>query len=547
MLQIQNLTIRHRRDLRTLINDMSFTLNAGDKAVVIGEEGDGKSTMLKWIYDPHMIEDYAEAEGLQTAKGERLAYIPQELPADCRTQTVFEHMQSEPLFAAQSPAWTARTEKELGLGSGLLYSDRLMETLSGGEKVKVQIARLLSAEPSVLLLDEPSNDIDIETLEWLESFISKAPQAILYVSHDETLIEGTATRVIHLEQLRRRTETRATIANIPYAEYIERRSRAISNQARLAKEERRAARERDERWRRIYQSVEYAQNTITRADPASGRLLKKKMHAVKSMARRFERERGGMTEYPSLESEINIFFADSPALPAGKTVLDLRLPVLLAGGLPEDGTSAWAAAGAEDHTRDRAPVSAAAGGADAESRVLARNIELFVRGPEKVCITGRNGAGKTTLIRIIAGELLDRSDIKAAYMPQDYAETLDFTRPALEILAPGGSREERGQVSTRLAALRFAPEDMMRPAALLSGGQRAKLLLLRLVLAEPEVLILDEPTRNFSPLSGPVVRRILAGFSGAIISVSHDRKFISEVADRVLCLEPDGLRLLDRS
>ena len=515
MLQINNLKLIHDKDYRVLIDGLSFAVNPGDKIVVIGEEGEGKSTLLKWIYDPKMIEDYAGATGSKSDIGEKLAYLPQELPLSKRDLTVYEFMSEEPFFVEMNPAEVSRMAGEVKLDPDLFYSDQVMGTLSGGEKVKVQIARMLASRPSILLLDEPSNDIDIETLEWLESFINSSKSGILFVSHDETLIENTANRVIHIEQLYHKTQPRHTVANMPYRQYVSERLHGFELQEAQAKLEKRNQEIAEEKWRRIYQRVEHEQNSISRRDPSGGRLLKKKMHSVKSQGRRLEKQKENMTDAPHFEREINLMFDYEVTIPRGKTLLTLDIPQLVIREGDED-------------------------------KVLARNVQLNLRGSEKICITGRNGAGKTTLLKKICRELANRKDITFAYMPQNYEDLLDPGMTPEEFIARNGSKEERALISNRLASLRFTPDDMARRIGELSGGQKAKLLLLSLTLSGADVLLLDEPTRNISPLSGPVIRGMLADFSGAMISISHDRKFIEEVPDKVYELTADGLKQVVR-
>ena len=160
----------------------------------------------------------------------------------------------------------------------------------GGEKVKAQMMKLLLTDPTVLLLDEPSNDIDVETLEWLEQLIQNWKHIVLFISHDETLIENTANMIIYIEQIRRKTVSRYTIAKMSYEQYRKERLRNFENQERQAESERREKKIREEKLKRIYQSVDYAQETISRQNPAGGRLLKKKMQRSKSMERRFEKK-----------------------------------------------------------------------------------------------------------------------------------------------------------------------------------------------------------------------------------------------------------------
>ena len=220
MLQIKNLSVTHKKDLRPLLENFSFSLNAGDKAVIISEEGNGKSTLLKLIYDPGLVEGYAEYTGEILTGSTLLGYLPQEFPRECKEQTIYSYCMAAPAFSEVNPGDLAAIAARLRLPKDIFYSDQLCGTLSGGEKIKLQIAVLQMYQPDIYLLDEPSNDIDIETLEWLEQFINTCQKPVLYVSHDETLIERTANVVIHLEQIMRKTKPRHTIVRMPYREYI---------------------------------------------------------------------------------------------------------------------------------------------------------------------------------------------------------------------------------------------------------------------------------------------------------------------------------------
>ena len=175
-------------------------------------------------------------------------------------------------------------------------------------------------------------------------------------------------------------------------------------------------------------------------------------------------------------------------------------------------------------------------------RVLARNIHLRIRGPEKICIIGKNGAGKTTLLKKIAKGLLERKDLHAAYMPQNYSELLPAEETPLAFLQTAGDKEELTRIRTWLGSMKFTADEMEHPIRELSGGQKAKLFFMKMSLEENDVLILDEPTRNFSPMSNPVIRQLLADYQGAILSISHDRKYIGEVCTKVYRLTEDGLQ-----
>ena len=290
MLQIKNLSITHLKDLRCLLKDVSLTLNPGDKAVLIGEEGNGKSTLLKWIADPRLIESYTESHGERILNGERLAYLPQELPEADRERTLYSFFCEQESFYDLTPKDLSRLAKTFGTEPDFFYRDQLMKTLSGGEKVKAQLMRILMDPPTVLLLDEPSNDVDLPALKLLEQLIADWEQIVLFISHDETLIENTANVVIHLEQLDRKRESRFTVCRMPYRQYLSLREQQFGNQTRQALNDRREKEIRDEKYRRIAQKVAQAQATISRQDPHGAALLKKKMHAVKSLERRFAKE-----------------------------------------------------------------------------------------------------------------------------------------------------------------------------------------------------------------------------------------------------------------
>ena len=506
MLQIKNLTLTHRRDLRTLVERFSFVLNDGDKAVLIGEEGNGKSTLLKWVYDPALVEPYCQWTGERAGEAGPMGYLAQDLTEEEKAGSVYEFCAACPAFHDLTPRELGDIVRQLRFPAEEFYSDRAVSTLSGGERIKLQLGRLLFSRPAVLLLDEPSSDLDLETLQWLEGFLRDFPGTVLYISHDEALIENTATVVLHIEHPREGKPPRCTAHRLDYRAYVQRREAGIAYQTQQARKEKEEYDKKMDKYRRIQQSVEHAQNAGSRQDPGGGRILKKKMHAVQSMGRRFEREAAEMTKLPEVEEAIFLRFPEGTALPAGKAVLDLRLEELRAG-----------------------------------DRLLAKDIRLRVMGGVKVGILGPNGAGKSTLLREIAAALLSRRDLKAAYMSQDYAETLPLEETPIDFLAPGGDAASQTRARTYLGSIRYAREEMVHPIAALSGGQKAKLLMTKMVLDGVNVLILDEPTRNFSPISGPKVRQGFAEYGGTIISVSHDRKYLAEVCGTLYRFTEKGL------
>lgn len=480
--------------------------------MIIGEEGDGKSTFIKWLYSEELIEDYADFTGSRLVGKERIAYLPQEMSELNKSKTVYEYLSDSERFFELSPKEISKYAQQLMLSKDFFYSDQVINTLSGGERIKLQLFRMLINEPTVLLLDEPSNDIDINTLEWLERLINDWQYIVLFVSHDETLIEHTANYIIHFEQLRGKRIFKYTLSRNTYAEYVAERERLFNRQEQIAYGERREKKIRDEKLHRMMQSVDYAQAGVSRSNPSGGRLLKKKMHSIKALQKRYEREDANMTEIPYQEEAIYLKFEDEDAtIPNGKIVLNFCLDELYATD---------------------------------KQKVLSSNIELLIKGPEKICIVGNNGCGKTTLMRMLYEQLKERTDISLEYMPQNYEEILDLELSPVDFLNETGEKDEMTKIRAFLGSMKYTKEEMCHPISELSGGQKAKILLLKIILSHANVLLLDEPTRNFSPLSGPVIRELLSGFKGAIISISHDRKYINEVCDKVYHMEKDGLTLI---
>ena len=516
MIQINKLTLTHKKDLRVILDDFSLVLNAGDKAVIIGEEGNGKSSLMRWMVDPNLVEGYIEAEGHRTLGQEKIGYLPQELPDEHKCKTVYEYFSEQELFWNYSPRDLSSMAKDFDVEAEFFYREQTMSSLSGGEKIKAQLMNLLMQNPTALFMDEPSNDIDINTLELLEKIINNWQGIVLFISHDETLIERTANMIIHIEQLQRKTKAKYNVARLSYRKYVETRLQLFERQEQQANNDRREKKIRDEKYRKIMQSVEHSLNSCSRQDPFKAKCLKSKMHTVKSMEKRFAKEDNNMTEMP--EQEEAIFFKlgnKEDSIPSGKVVLEYELEKLQVSREQQE-----------------------------DSKILARNVFLRVRGSEKICIIGKNGVGKTTLIKNIAKNLLERKDLRVEYMPQNYEELLNLDMTPVDFLDVTGDKEERTRIRTYLGSLKYTVDEMEHPIRELSGGQKAKILLLKMSLSGANVLILDEPTRNFSPLSSPVIRGILSEFPGAIISISHDRKYIDEVCDKVYELTSEGLHIL---
>ena len=438
MLTIRNLSILHNIDLRPLIRNLSFTLSGTERLAVIGEEGNGKSALLKAIVHPESIQSWAAISGEIHTNGERIGYLAQEAPEEWNPIPACTLCMSSPAFIDADPGQLAEICRQLSMQQDLCWSDTPFELLSGGEKVRLRLMLLLCEKPSMLLLDEPGNDLDLDAILALEHLLLSCGLPVLYVSHDEELLKRTATQVLHLESLYNRSEPRWTWVKEPYMTYVQNRRNQLDKQSQLWRNDQREQRIHQEKLRRIEDAVAHAQATISRADPHGGRLLKKKMKAVKSLEHRYERERSDAVERPWEEFSMDALFSDITPVPNGRHVLDLSLDCLAV-----------------------------------EGKVISSEINLQIRGSEKV--------------------------------------------------------------------LKLSRDELEHPIRSLSGGQKAKVLLLKLILAHPSVLIMDEPTRNLSPLSAPVMRDVICTFPGAVLCVTHDRILIQDWPGRILHLTANGL------
>ncbi len=263
-----------------------------------------------------------------------------------------------------------------------------------------------------------------------------------------------------------------------------------------------------EKYRRVYDSVDYALNTVSRQCPSETKNLKDKMHAVKSIEKRLDKEKENLTKKFEVEDPIILKFNNEKDLiPPSKIILDLELENLKIN----------------------------------ENILIDKPINLFIKGPEKIAIIGDNGVGKTTLLKIIY-EKIKEKDFKIGYMSQNYEDLLLSYKSPLKYLTKSYKKEELDKVYTYLGSLKFKKEEMDREISSLSGGEKAKIFYSKMVLDNDEILILDEPTRNISPFSLDSFIEALNSYKGAIIAISHDRKFIKNVFDKIYLLTKNGLK-----
>ena len=508
MLQIKNLNIFLQEDLRPLIEDFTFSLNETDKVAIIGEEGNGKSILLKTIYDQNLVNDICDITGEINVNNEKFGYLPQALDDIVLEKSTEEYLYRNIPLEEFDYNLFYKLIVDFQIDENLISHDKIISTLSGGERIKFVLLVELMKEPTILLLDEPSNDLDLESIKWLENFMVEIKIPILFISHDTKLLSKVANRIIHLEQIMRRSKTKHTIVSLSYDDYVKYRSDMIVQQTSRAKKDHEEFSKKMERFRKVHDAVQGALRNTKPNNPEVGKNLKDKMRTLKSSEKMLEKEKENLNKSPDYEEAISIGFDEGIIVPNGKTILDYYLKEL-----------------------------------KIQEIILSKNIELKIIGPEKICIIGRNGAGKSTLIKKIMEELKSLN-LKVGYMPQTYFELNDFNTNAIEYLSNSFTKDEHSKISNYLGALNFKREEMYRNVKFLSGGQKAKLFFAKMNLDKAEVLVLDEPTRNLSPLSQPEILNALKEYNGAIISISHDRTYINTVCDKVYELDKDGLNLI---
>ena len=504
MIKINHLTITQNKDLRDLVSDLNINIQDGEKVAIIGEEGNGKSTLLRTLMGEKLA-DFSIRGEIQCDL-QSLAYIPQHIPEELKKKSLQDYFFLESADLDFSILY--RLAEELHFDSSRFASDQEIGSLSGGEALKIQLIHELAKPFEILFLDEPSNDLDLETVNWLKGHIQKTRQTVIFISHDEDFLSQTADTIVHLQLVKHRKEAETLVEHLDYDRYSEQRKANFARQSQQAANDQRAYDKTMEKHRRVKQNVETALRN-TKNDVA-GRLLAKKMKNVLSQEKRYEKAAQSMTQKPLEEEQIQLFFSDIEPLAASKVLVRLENETLSIG-----------------------------------QRILSLGLQLTVRGQDKIGIIGPNGVGKSTLLAKLHQLLSDKREISLGFMPQDYQETLQLDLSPVEFLSQTGHKEEIQKIQSHLASLNFSYPEMHHQIYSLSGGQQGKLLLLNLVLRKPNFLLLDEPTRNFSPTSQPEIRKLFATYPGGLVTVSHDRRFLKEVCTSIYSLTEHGLKVVD--
>ncbi|HEY9338150.1 MAG TPA: ABC-F family ATP-binding cassette domain-containing protein, partial [Kribbella sp.] len=362
-----------------------------------------------------------------------------------------------------------------------------LSTLSGGQRRRVELARILFAQAETLLLDEPTNHLDADSIIWLRDFLKSYAGGVIMISHDVNLLEETVTRVFHLDANRAEID----VYNVGWKAYLSQRET----------DERRRKRERANAEKKASQLVDQANKMRAKATKAT---------AAQQMLRRAEQLMSSLEEERQSDRVAKIAFP-TPA-PCGKTPLMARELSKSYGSLE-----------------------------------IFTDVDLAIDKGSRVVVLGLNGAGKTTLLRILGGiekadtgEVIDGHGLKLGYYAQEH-ETLDVNRTVLENMKTAAPDLNETQARSVLGSFLFTGDDADKPARVLSGGEKTRLALATLVVSAANVLLLDEPTNNLDPASRAEVLNAIRSYTGAIVLVTHDEGAVEALEPERVVLLPDGV------
>ncbi len=542
MLQVSNIT-KHYGDAH-ILNGVTFTLNPGERVGLIGPNGCGKTTLLRIITGQEMADSgsvqhdppdlrvgYLE-QGLAYHEDATLDHILRaeeialeqlehdvtdladalaaaEGAAQVRLMDAYGDALAdlEHLAARQIPTYEVKAILA-GLDLDDLSLDTPVSHLSGGQKTRIGLARLLIQNPQVLLLDEPTNHLDIGALEWLEGWLREYRGAALIVSHDRAFLDNTVTQILDLDP---RTHT-ITAYTGNYSEYIEAWTRQREKQWAQWRDEQAEIRRLQADIHRTKMHAMSVELTTTPGDPQTRRYAKKVAKKATSREKRLERyqESEDRVEKPSSTWRMKLEFVDTPA--SGQDVLRLRDVAVGYNGVP-----------------------------------LVSDVNQILRQGERVALIGPNGCGKTTLLRAITGQIEPLAgairlgaNVKLGYYAQEQ-ENLDPDGTPFDTLRRAAAMSDT-DVRSFLHYFLFAGDDVFTPVRNLSYGERARLVLARLVASGCNCLLLDEPINHLDIPSRASFEQAMTAFEGTVLAVVHDRYFIRQFATRVWAVEEGTVR-----
>ena len=512
MISVNNLSVQFTGT--DLFSGVTFNIGDRDRIGLVGMNGAGKSTLLK------ILCGWQEPESgtIVIASGQTVGYLPQEMVPDSigtvleEAMTAFsaiddlEHEQ-ERLTAEiaertdyESAEYTRLLERHnevtehlalLGgsrrqeqaekvlLGLGFKHSDfdRPVAVFSGGWQMRVELAKLLLRHPDFLLLDEPTNHLDIVSIQWLENYLANYSGAVVLVSHDRTFLDNITKRTIEI------TAGRIYDYKCPYSEYVvQMQERRASQMAQLTNQQRQVA--------QIEAFIERFRYKATKAKQ------------VQSRVKMLERMEKISVDEVSTES---IHFQFPPAPHSGKIVVEAK-------GL---------------------------GKAYGDNQVF-DGVDLLLTAGKKVAFVGRNGEGKSTMAKIIVGDINDYTGtfklgagVQMGYYAQNQAAMLNLDKTVFETIDDIAQGDIRPKIRNILGSFLFGNDDIDKKVKVLSGGEKARLALAKLLLTPSNLLILDEPTNHLDMNSKDILKNALLQYTGTLIVVSHDRDFLSGLTDEL--------------
>ena len=499
---------------RAIFDAIGFQINPGDRIGLVGRNGAGKSTLLKLIAG-----DYSLDEGsISKAKEVRIGFLRQDLKMDMdksiveiarsafdeltrineRIEEINKEFEVRTDYESDSYAALIDELSELSERFGLLGGDSIdadvelvlkglgftpetfekpLHTFSGGWRMRAELARLLLQKPELLLLDEPTNHLDIESIMWLEKHLSESNQTLMVVSHDRTFLDNVTTRTIEI------TLGKAYDFNAPYTRYVELRADLREKQLATAKNQE----------REIKQTEELIERFRAKASKAS---------FAQSLIKKLERmERIEVDQ----EDTSAMHFKFQPAPRSGKVV-----------------------AKAESVRK-----------AYGENLVL-RGVDLEIERGDRVAFVGQNGQGKSTLVKALLKEISAEGmlelghNVQVGYFAQDQADELDGNLTALQTIENAAPEEMRKHARSLLGSFMFRGEDVEKKVKVLSGGERGRLALCKLLLKPINFLVMDEPTNHLDMNSKDVLKKSLLSFDGTLLVVSHDREFLEGLVTKTV-------------
>ena len=511
MISIDSITVEFGGN--ALFENVSFLIKEKEKIALIGRNGAGKTTLLKLIAG-----EMSPTRGsISRPKNLTIGYLPQHIKVNDsktvreETLTAFENIfairaniatltaelnerddfhsaeygklieelgyQNERLQMFDSDSIEAETEKTLmGLGFRRTDFERRTSEFSGGWRMRIELAKILLRKPDLLLLDEPTNHLDIESINWLESFLKNSKSALLLVSHDKAFVDAVTTRTIEIS-LGKIYDYKAN-----YSRYLELRAIDRENQIR---------------------AYENQQKLIADTQDFINRFRYKPTKAVQVQSRIKMLEKLEPIQIEEVDnSRLNLRFPPPPH--SGTISLDI-----------ENLTKAYG-----EHT-------------------VLQNIDMQIRRGEKIAFVGKNGEGKTTLVKCIVGELDFMGslrlghNVKVGYFAQNQAATLDDSKTVFQTVNDIATGDIRTKLRNILGAFMFGGDDIDKRVAVLSGGERSRLAMIKLLLSPVNMLILDEPTNHLDISTKNVLKDAIRQFPSSAIIVSHDRDFLDGLVDKV--------------